>query len=108
MSTITGYFTLTEARDGGVVPNPAVKDSTLQRWYCNFAGADGTAFEDAYWLRQPGSQTEVGQSYYGDMEHNDKGYRFRSKTPPPASSSCWCWPWRRRRPGSSTSTPGST
>lgn len=84
MTTITGYFTLTEVRDGGVVPNPpGGENSTLQRWYADFAGADGAAFKDAYWLRQPGSATEVGQSYYGEMEQNKKGYRFRSKTPPP-------------------------
>lgn len=77
------YYTLTAARDGGVVPNPAAQGSSLQRWYCNFAGADGAAYEDVYWLRQPGSQTEVNQSFYGEMEQNAKGYRFRSKTPPP-------------------------
>lgn len=80
---IAGYFTLMGTRAGGSVPNPAVQGSTLDRWYSDFKGPDGTEYKDCYWLRQPGKEPTVGDAFYGEMESGERGYRFRSKTAPP-------------------------
>ncbi len=77
---ITGNFLLMGARDGGERPNP--HGGTLKRWYCKFQGADGATYDDVYWSRKPDSPVEPGQSYYGEMDQSDKGWRFFTRQQP--------------------------
>lgn len=80
--TLTGEFTVKEARNRGTIPNP--HGGELVKWYVDFIDSNGQpvtdargAVSDCYWQRKPESDVTPGDTVYGVITEGDYGLRFK-------------------------------
>lgn len=63
-----------KAKNAGTKPSD---HGTLVKWYCGFKSTESAQeFEDVYWQRKQGSETNIGDKVSGRIEKGQYGLRF--------------------------------
>lgn len=85
--SLTGEFTVKDARNRGNIPNP--HGGELTRWYVDFEDESGQLVKDskgkvadAYWQRKPDAEVQAGDVVYGTITEGDYGLRFKMEQRP--------------------------
>lgn len=85
--SLTGEFTVKDARNRGNIPNP--HGGELTRWYVDFEDENGQPVKDGsgkvadcYWQRKPDNDVTVGDTVYGVITEGEYGLRFKAQQRP--------------------------